>query len=316
MSTRGIGLMVLAAVVAVGCSVESGATGTVSTTVMDATSTTVGAPTTTVSSPLGTRSSSSSTNPTPSLSRRYCGWAADDFYLPDSVEEIVANHPVLGAVVTGDIDELERLLEGGADPDDVDETYADSALTIAIASDCDEAIDLLLEHGASPNVHAAVGFTPVEWAIERRNHEVLQRLLDAGADLNTVNHPGEDYLPIIQATQQQDLDAMRILVDAGADVNIATWGGTTTAIRAAIAGNWMEGVKFLSEAGANLTSVAFYTFEDKDLVLLRYLLEHGASPVGPGNFGPSGPCPDAPHLTACFEEFWPEGALILREYGG
>jgi len=313
---RSLGLIVLVALVAVGCSAQDSGSATGSSVVTETTSTTVDMTSMNVSSPSVTPPSYADTEPALPFTRRYCGWAADHFYLPGSVEEIVANHPVLGAVVTGDRDELSRLLDGGADPNDVDEKYADSALTDAIASDCDEAIGLLLEHGASPNVFPADGFSPVEEAIERNNHEVLQRLVDLGADLNTVNHPGEDYVPIIQATQEQDLEAMRILVDAGADVNIAIWGGTTTALRTAVADDWMGGVTLLVDAGADITSSAFYTFEHKDPMLLRYLLEHGASPDGPGNFGPHGPCPDAPNLAACFKAFWPEGASILREYGG
>lgn len=249
--------------------------------------------------------------------RRYCGFLGDQVYLRQSYDYFDKSHPVIAAVVIGDMDRLARLLEEGADPNDLDETYAVNALSAAIESDCDEAVDLLLDHGADPSLAAPSGTPPLVAAIQRRNYEVMRRLIAEGADVDRVyQSDGWEYLAILEAAAATDLEALQILINADADVNQTAFGGSDSALQAAVANDWMEGVRVLVGAGADTTNVAFYTFENKDPVLLRYLLEHGASPDGPGNFGLYGPCPGAEDLTGCFEKFWPEGAAILHEYGG
>lgn len=318
-STKGrwIGAILIVAALIAGCAAEGSPSAPSSTTATVSTST--GDQTVTSSSQAQSSTTPPSyvnTSPTPPFRTLYCGYLSKEFYSEEDLAAIATDHPVLDAVITGDTDRLETLLDDGESPDDVDEFYAETALTAAIESDCGEAIDLLLDRGADPSLHAKVGFTPVEEAINRHNNAVLQRLVDLGADLDTINNPGEDYLPIIQAAGTKDLTAVNILLAGGADPNIATWGGTDTALQTAIAGDWMDGVEALIAAGADTTDAAFSAIDSKDPALLRYLLEHGASADGPGNFGPHGPCPGAANLVACYEAVWPEGAQILKEYGG
>lgn len=323
--------LVVFVILAAGCSVQGAPASTVPTTVVtvpvtasSTTPTTVASSTSLVpptTAPVGSELITATGKPVPTFisdEHFYCGFLGDKIYLRRDYDYFAKAHPVIAAVVIGDMDELARLLDGGGDPNDLDEPYAVSALTGAIQSDCDEAIDLLLKHGADPNLAAAGDYTPVMWAVKRHNRELLQRLVDTGADVNVFKAAQEDAVAISLAVTERDLESMQILVEAGADVDVVSMGSTP--LQAAVGADWMEGVGFLVEAGADTTETVLRTSseDNRDLVLLRYLLEHGASPEYMSDWatGPGGPCQGSNTLTACFDAIWPEGAAILRDYGG
>lgn len=247
---------------------------------------------------------------------RYCGFLGDQIYPMADYEFFVAEHPVIAAVVIGDVDRLDGLLDSGGDPDDLNELYAVTALTLAIQSDCEAAIDLLLEYGADPALAPADGFTPVMWAVKRGNHAILDRLINAGADIDVVRHHLEGASAVRFAVDEMDRDALEILISAGADLDPET--RRTTPLESAVAAGWVDGVELLVEAGADTTTAAFRLIDpdNRDLELLRYLLDHGASPVYLPEWAnePGGPCLGHDTLTSCFEASWPEGAAVLHEY--
>ncbi|ETM03608.1 hypothetical protein F442_00214 [Phytophthora nicotianae P10297] len=91
-----------------------------------------------------------------------------------------------------------------------------------------EVVDLLVEAGADPNFQDARGRTPLHWAARLNRTDVLRSLLDAGADPKLVDL---DYMtPLMCAAS--GLDATRevfsVLTSAGADINyqLPTTGDT------------------------------------------------------------------------------------------
>ncbi len=248
--------------------------------------------------------------------RRHCGFLGDQIYLRRTYQYFRQTHPVIAAVVIGDLDGLRQLLDTGGDPNDMDEPFAVSALTAAIQSDCDTAVEMLLDAGADPGISARDDYTPIMWAILRHNHPLLHRLIDLGADVNVTKPQLEETVAIQLATTERDLEAIRILIDAGADLDIVSMGQTP--LQSAVAGDWSEGVAVLLESGADPAHTAYYLFGEQDPTLLTVLLDAGADPrwIPDSATSPGGPCPGATDLAECFDAVWPEGAAIVRDYGG
>lgn len=74
------------------------------------------------------------------------------------------------AVAEQDIEKVRALLQNGADPNDCDERGV-QALLIATATDQFRVANLLLDHKADIWVSRKLGFTPGDYAVERRMRE-------------------------------------------------------------------------------------------------------------------------------------------------
>lgn len=111
---------------------------------------------------------------------------------------------------------------------------------------------------------------------------ILQKSLDAGADVNAFDDEGRT--PVIIAAQKNRWNAVKWLVENGADVNALDRNGRTAINYAATEKEW-QSVKWLAEHGANPNLGP--TFDGTPLVLAIYdkkpeiaivLLEKGANP--------------------------------------
>lgn len=97
-----------------------------------------------------------------------------------------------------------------------------------------EIVELLLNHGADPNAEECnwIGGTPVHWAAERHS-AILRMLAGAGGDVNArVTRPGSDHLgatPLIWCAKQNDdcVEAAQTLLDLGADPALTDAEGKT-----------------------------------------------------------------------------------------
>jgi len=80
-----------------------------------------------------------------------------------------------------------------------------------------ELIDELLKHGAKPGGRNVLGATALTEAIETGDSELVGRLLQAGADPNLGNE--DDQTPLMLAARQGSLPMVEALVKAGAKIN-------------------------------------------------------------------------------------------------
>ena len=162
---------------------------------------------------------------------------------------------------TEDIDAINVLLRGGADPNiadtkghhavhskrspeilqilithhqisishGADVNVKDIKNRTALVRACEEekidAINVLLRAGADPNIADANGNTMLHHAAEKNSEEILEILIKHGADVNAKNNENQTTLMI--TLQKANIDAFSVLLRAGADPNIADANGAT-----------------------------------------------------------------------------------------
>ena len=167
--------------------------------------------------------------------------------------------PLMFAAREGDVESARALVAAGAN---VNATGGDGkdALGLALFDGNYEVASFLLDSHANVNQADAQGFTPLYWAVDRRNMEtapnfpwmvttdplpLIKRLLDAGANPNALinNTPRarmrEGSPRIVYATALMraafsgDLELVKLLLSYGADPHIVSKDNETTLMAAA-----------------------------------------------------------------------------------
>jgi ankyrin repeat protein len=113
----------------------------------------------------------------------------------------------------GDAAGLHRLIV----TQDVDLNWADAlgrtALHYAAANGYLEVVEVLLDAGAQVNPSDNDGFTPLHRAVQGAHRDVVRRLMENGADLTARTGAGD--LPIDLARENQDSDMVELLQGQG-----------------------------------------------------------------------------------------------------
>jgi ankyrin repeat protein len=154
--------------------------------------------------------------------------------------------PLHIACINNHFKSAHRLIWAGADPN-IPLPDGCTILVKAISDGNAEIINLLLQHGANPNGLDNLNTSCLEIAIERHDYETVELLLDHGAHASTRTSAGKSLLEV--ATSTSDLDLMVLLLDSGANPNERT----------------RNGVSLLHQA-----------LEESDPEMVFLLLEHGA----------------------------------------
>ena len=114
-----------------------------------------------------------------------------------------------------------------------------------------ELVAELLERGAKADVTNKYGSSPLARSREaRRTCELVELLLDAGANVEAPNGDGQTALML--AARVGSLDIAKLLVERGADVNAREAWRDQTALMWAVDGNFPELTQFLIEHGADV----------------------------------------------------------------
>jgi ankyrin repeat protein len=168
------------------------------------------------------------------------------------------------ACFEGDLDEVRRLLDSGADPNSTDEHGSGTLMTFQPAM-----VEYLLSRGADPNVQTNENGSSVLAGLAYMNAlECVRLLLRAGADPNRGRDAsGETPLHHAVATDESDRTPLvKLLLDHGADPNAKTKPGVTsynfwreartrgeTPLHRAAAFSPRETIELLLAAGADRT---------------------------------------------------------------
>jgi ankyrin repeat protein len=161
--------------------------------------------------------------------------------------------PIQRAIDNGNLEEVRRLLDEGHDPDDVGflglgNCYGTSLLAaMALLDDPSHIVRLLLSRGANPNVTHGLYHTPLQEAAKLGDRELIQILLDHGAD---INNPGGRNGSVVEAAVT-DLKLVQWLIEKGADPTLHNKTNGGTALHAACLNGDVEAIRFLVACGAN-----------------------------------------------------------------
>ncbi len=118
---------------------------------------------------------------------------------------------------TGDIEAAQELLEAGVDLGVVDVQSGNGMLAYAASNGRNDFIRFLLDNGLDVNHRNHNGITPLMLAVSAGNHEGIEILARAGADLELRNYaPG--FTAYMIADANDDPVAMRLLKELGASV--------------------------------------------------------------------------------------------------
>jgi ankyrin len=168
--------------------------------------------------------------------------------------------PLHLAITRGDVKMVEFLLAHNADPTATSQRTSRTPLHDAVLVDSLEIARILLAHGADVDALDAYPRTPLLWAIDRAvRHEdhdlpLVRLLLDHGAHVNT-QPDARAPTPLLLAVRQEDHDLVRRLLSAGAKVDLADQD-ERTALNEAVRRNDIACARELLEAKANPRAVA------------------------------------------------------------
>jgi hypothetical protein len=109
------------------------------------------------------------------------------------------------------------LLDAGANPT-IQDSHGNSALLDVLTYDKDNLVKRLLEEGANPNLANRSGTTAIMMA-GLTNKDVVQALLDAGADVNVIDAWGKS--PLIHVAEfSKNLDILRLILNHTNEQNL------------------------------------------------------------------------------------------------
>jgi len=204
--------------------------------------------------------------------------------------------PLMFAAREGDLESARVLVAGGADVNAVGGDGKD-ALSLAIFNGNYELASFLVDNHAKVNQADAQRFTPLFWAVDRRNMEtapnfpwmvtadplpLIKKLLDAGANPNALvnstprarmreGSPRIVYATaIMRAAFSGDLELVKLLLAHGADPHIVSKDNETTLMAAAGTGfingyskgrsaaERLEVVKLLVQLGEDVNAADSY----------------------------------------------------------
>lgn len=175
--------------------------------------------------------------------------------------------PLYLAALNGSAGMIERLLNAGADANEVGNEGETVLMTVAQTGVVDAA-DVLLAHGAEVDAHENWhGQTALMWAAAEGHAAMLQRLIEAGADVNALSNvrewerqrsdePRDKWLPpggfsaLLYAAREGCTDCVPVLADAGADVNQTTGEAISGVVLSLINGHYDTAMALL-EAGTD-----------------------------------------------------------------
>ena len=95
--------------------------------------------------------------------------------------------------------------------------------------------------------------TPLCVAAAYGNLEILNCLVENGADINAATNYAPDHTPLMFAVQESHIDAVNYLLDQGADVNLQQESGYT-ALHFAAANGYFNALKCLIKHGADVNA--------------------------------------------------------------
>jgi uncharacterized protein len=187
---------------------------------------------------------------------------------------------LVDAIKAGDVARTRTLIEKRAD---VNAAQSDGTTPLHWAVDREqtEIVQMLIRAGANVKAANRYGATPLWLASVNGNAKTLAMLLEAGADARSANGDGETAL--MAAARTGKVDAVNLLLARGADPNVKEgWRGQTALMWAAAEGHAAvirvliaRGADLNARSNAGFTALLFAAREGR-IAAVSALLEVGA----------------------------------------
>lgn len=129
------------------------------------------------------------------------------------------------AAKAGNVEEIKRLLQAGAEINAFGKRKKRTALHVAARRGNLEAVKYLVSAGAKLNTGSKKGYSPLHHAVMKGKLEVVEYLISAGADVNSVSNKGTT--PLISAAVKGHTGIVQALLAQGADKTARSNNGNT-----------------------------------------------------------------------------------------
>ena len=156
----------------------------------------------------------------------------------------------------------------------------------AIKNEDNQRVIQLLDEGVDVDIRFENGSTPLMFAAQNGNLEIVKLLLERGANVNAKNEIGSTVLMF--ADQSNNLEIIQLLLGKGANINAEDNNGLNALHYAARYSNSLEIVKLLLESGVNVNAkskkgntplmLAGRNENENYLNIVKLLLDNGANP--------------------------------------
>ena len=163
------------------------------------------------------------------------------------------------AVGTGEIAEIDRLLEAGGNLEAVDESGL-TLLIIAALAGREKVVAHLIAKGADPAGRDAKGFTTLHAAAHRGHLKIVKLLVEHGVAVNDRENP-EKLSPLHAASERGHRDVAAFLLAEGAEMNVKTAEGKTPMTMAVLKAHGPV-IKLLRDHGADCSKIRIASFRD------------------------------------------------------
>ncbi|XP_033755625.1 ankyrin repeat domain-containing protein 50-like [Pecten maximus] len=162
--------------------------------------------------------------------------------------------PLICAARAGHIDICSLLLDSGAYINQTNQHVRQTPLLVAVEQGHMDVVDFLLDCGADVQLTDNINITPLYAAIKARNPLMVQRLIQAGCD---VNLGSQDHAPLFLAARLKLLSVVQMLIEAGCEKNITIKYGVTPLYEATFRGH-TDIVEFLVNEGCDVNKTDMY----------------------------------------------------------
>lgn len=189
---------------------------------------------------------------------------------------------LINLCLKNDVDGVKKCLQGDVDVNKAN-IYGHTPLMVAADSDAYEIVQMLIEAGANVNFCTPLqgGHCPLAYAActKPNNKSMIKLLYEAGADINFVN---DSTSPLTAAALNSCFDNMNYLIQLGADVNLQDQNGSTTLMLLSQFER-IDSAKLLIENGADVNiqdnkgmTVLMYACYYGNRNYAKFLIENGA----------------------------------------
>ena len=177
------------------------------------------------------------------------------------------------------------LLNAGADPNIADNADGDTCLHMAVSQKCSkEVLQAIIDHGGDVNATNKEHRTALSKACVKKNEHAINVLLNACADPNIADDADSDTCLHITVRQKCSKEVLQAIIDHGADVNAVNKGHRTALLIACVNKN-EHAVNVLLNAGASPNIAKKYNVtplmracQNRNIVCIYALLNAGADP--------------------------------------